>query len=73
MKELDSTNDLTCIRLRTKKNEILIAPDKGNVILKNIDRTDKIMSEYYSITGYKDEFHVTASQIRHEYEHSRIA
>jgi dynein light chain roadblock-type len=29
VKEMDLTNDLTFLRLRTKKNEILVAPDKG--------------------------------------------
>ncbi|CAI5440644.1 unnamed protein product [Caenorhabditis angaria] len=33
IRELDSSNDLTFLRLRTKKNEIMIAPDKDNVIL----------------------------------------
>ncbi|CAJ0576514.1 unnamed protein product, partial [Mesorhabditis spiculigera] len=28
VRDLDGTNDLTFLRLRTKKNEILVAPDK---------------------------------------------
>ncbi|GMT14448.1 hypothetical protein PFISCL1PPCAC_5745, partial [Pristionchus fissidentatus] len=32
IRELDSTNDLTFLRLRTKKNEILIAPDKEHLL-----------------------------------------
>ncbi|CAA90946.1 hypothetical protein GCK72_005665 [Caenorhabditis remanei] len=33
IRELDSSNDLTFLRLRTKKNEIMIAPDKDHVIM----------------------------------------
>ncbi|CAJ0932192.1 unnamed protein product, partial [Mesorhabditis belari] len=32
VRELDSGNDLTFLRLRTKKNEILIAPDKDYLL-----------------------------------------
>ncbi|KAF7637400.1 hypothetical protein Mgra_00003145 [Meloidogyne graminicola] len=32
VKDMDSTNDLTFLRLRTKKNEILLAPDKDYMI-----------------------------------------
>ncbi|KAL7077645.1 hypothetical protein ACQ4LE_003290 [Meloidogyne hapla] len=32
VKEMDSSNDLTFLRLRTKKNEILVAPDKEYMI-----------------------------------------
>lgn len=32
IKELDPTNDLTFLRLRTKKHEIMIAPDKEFLI-----------------------------------------
>lgn len=30
--ELDPSNDLTFLRLRTKKNEIMIAPDKNYLL-----------------------------------------
>ncbi|KAI6184458.1 Dynein light chain roadblock [Aphelenchoides bicaudatus] len=32
VKELDQTNDLTFLRLRTKTNEIMIAPDKDYLV-----------------------------------------
>lgn len=32
VKEMDSGNDLTFLRMRTKKNEIMIAPDKDYLI-----------------------------------------
>ncbi|KAH7700706.1 dynein light chain 2Bcytoplasmic [Aphelenchoides avenae] len=32
VKEMDASNDLTFLRLRTKKNEIMIAPDKDYLI-----------------------------------------
>jgi dynein light chain roadblock-type len=31
-KELDSTNDLSFLRLKTKKNEIMVAPDKDYLL-----------------------------------------
>jgi dynein light chain roadblock-type len=36
VKEMDPSNDLTFVRLRTKKNEILVAPDKGCVHFFNL-------------------------------------
>ncbi|ETN70523.1 hypothetical protein RB195_020881 [Necator americanus] len=32
IRELDGSNDLTFLRLRTKKNEIMIAPDKDYLL-----------------------------------------
>uniref|UniRef100_A0A915NFJ1 AAA+ ATPase domain-containing protein n=1 Tax=Meloidogyne floridensis TaxID=298350 RepID=A0A915NFJ1_9BILA len=37
VKEMDAFNDLTFLRLRTKKNEILVAPDKEYMIANNFD------------------------------------
>ncbi|CAD6190229.1 unnamed protein product [Caenorhabditis auriculariae] len=38
IRELDPTNDLTFLQLRTKKNEIMIAPDKEYLlaVIKNL-------------------------------------
>ncbi|CAH1394055.1 unnamed protein product [Nezara viridula] len=33
VRDLDPTNDLTFLRLRSKKNEIMIAPDKEFVLI----------------------------------------
>nr|XP_042895682.1 dynein light chain roadblock-type 2 isoform X2 [Parasteatoda tepidariorum] len=33
VKELDNTNELTFLRIRTKKNELLIAPDKEYMMI----------------------------------------
>ncbi|CAG8548132.1 16101_t:CDS:2 [Funneliformis mosseae] len=33
IKEMDDTNDLTFLRVRTKKHEILIAPDKEYLLI----------------------------------------
>ncbi|GBN75759.1 dynein light chain roadblock-type 2-like [Argiope bruennichi] len=33
VKELDNTNELTFLRVRSKKNEILIAPDKEYMMI----------------------------------------
>lgn len=33
VREIDATNDLTFLRLRSKKNEIMIAPDKQFVLI----------------------------------------
>ncbi|KFM75561.1 Dynein light chain roadblock-type 2, partial [Stegodyphus mimosarum] len=33
VKELDNTNELTFLRVRSKKNEILIAPDKEYLLI----------------------------------------
>lgn len=33
IKEMDNQNDLTFIRLRSQKDEILIAPDRGYIYL----------------------------------------
>jgi len=37
IKEMDSTNDLSFIRLRTKKHEVLVAPDKeyAMIVIQN--------------------------------------
>nr|XP_040574307.1 dynein light chain roadblock-type 2-like [Lepeophtheirus salmonis]ACO15208.1 Dynein light chain roadblock-type 2 [Caligus clemensi] len=32
-KEIDSSNDLTFLRLRTKKHEIMVAPDKDYLLI----------------------------------------
>ncbi|KAI5704890.1 dynein light chain roadblock-type 2 [Diaphorina citri] len=33
VREIDATNDLTFLRLRSKKNEIMIAPDKQFILI----------------------------------------
>jgi len=33
IKEMDSTNDLTFVRLRSKKHEVLVAPDKEYALI----------------------------------------
>ncbi|XP_003748352.1 dynein light chain roadblock-type 1 [Galendromus occidentalis] len=33
VRELDSANDLTFLRLRTKKHELMIAPDKNYMLI----------------------------------------
>lgn len=32
-KEIDSSNDLTFMRLRTKKHEIMVAPDRDYLLI----------------------------------------
>jgi len=33
IKELDPTNDLTFLRIRTKKHEIMVAPDRDYILI----------------------------------------
>lgn len=33
VRELDPTNDLTFLRIRSKKNEIMVAPDKDFILI----------------------------------------
>lgn len=33
VRDLDPDNDLTCLRIRSKKNEIMVTPDKDFIII----------------------------------------
>jgi dynein light chain roadblock-type len=39
IKELDSTNDLSFLRIRSKKHEILVAPDRDYILIVIQDPT----------------------------------
>ena len=48
-REIDSANDLTFMRLRTKKHEIMVAPDRDYLLLvvQNTHDNWKIKLKYY--------------------------
>ena len=39
-KDIDNTNDLTFLRLRTKKHEIMVAPEKDYLLIVVQETTD---------------------------------
>merc|ERR1712117_40840 len=40
-KEIDSSNDLTFMRLRTKKHEIMVAPDRDYLLIVVLNTADQ--------------------------------